>query len=57
MSQSRPRCIGLDVHTDAIAVAYVAQDHGAEVNLSRDHRDETSRYRPTHPHEAIEGHM
>lgn len=31
MSQSRTRCIGLDVHKDAIAVAYVAQDHGAEV--------------------------
>ena len=31
MSQSRTRCIGTDVHTEAIAVAYVAQDHGAEV--------------------------
>ena len=31
MSQSRTRCIGMDVHTDAIAVAYVAHDHGAEV--------------------------
>lgn len=31
MSQSRTLCIGMDVHKDAIAVAYVAQDHGAEV--------------------------
>ena len=31
LSQSRTRFIGMDVHKDAIAVAYVAQDHGAEV--------------------------
>jgi methylmalonyl-CoA mutase cobalamin-binding subunit len=31
MSQSRTLCIGLDVHKETIAVAYVAQDHGAEV--------------------------
>ena len=31
MSQSRTRCIGMDVHKDSVAVAYVAQDHGAEV--------------------------
>ena len=31
MSQSRTRFIGMDVHKDTIAVAYVAQDHGAEV--------------------------
>jgi transposase len=31
MSQSRTLFIGMDVHTDSIAVAYVAQDHGAEV--------------------------
>jgi hypothetical protein len=31
MAQSSTLCIGMDVHTDAIAVAYVAQDHGAEV--------------------------
>ena len=31
MSQSRTLLIGMDVHKDAIAVAYVAQDHGAEV--------------------------
>jgi transposase len=31
MSQSRPLCIGMDVHKESIAVAYVAQDHGAEV--------------------------
>jgi transposase len=31
MSPSSTRFMGMDVHTDAIAVAYVAQDHGAEV--------------------------
>src|SRR5262245_27007930 len=31
MSQSRTRFMGMDVHTDPIAVAYVAQDHGAAV--------------------------
>jgi transposase len=31
MSQSNTLFIGLDVHKDSIAVAYVAQDHGAEV--------------------------
>src|SRR6266545_3690998 len=31
MSQSRTLDIGMDVHKDSIAVAYVAQDHGAEV--------------------------
>jgi methylmalonyl-CoA mutase cobalamin-binding subunit len=31
MSQSRTLVIGMDVHTDALAVANVAQDHGAEV--------------------------
>ena len=31
MSQSRTLFIGMDGHQDAIAVAYVAQDHGAEV--------------------------
>ena len=31
MSQSRTRCIGREVHTDAIAVASVAQEHGAAV--------------------------
>jgi transposase len=31
MSQSTTLCIGMEVHKDAIAVAYVAQDHGAEV--------------------------
>jgi transposase len=31
MSQSRTLCIGMDVHKDAMAVAYVAQDHGAAV--------------------------
>ena len=31
MSQSRTLFIGMDVHKDSMAVAYVAQDHGAEV--------------------------
>jgi len=31
MSQSRTLFIGMDVHKETIAVAYVAQDHGAEV--------------------------
>src|SRR5215470_6469734 len=31
MQQSSTLYVGLDVHKDAIAVAYVAQDHGAEV--------------------------
>lgn len=30
MSQSRTLCIGMDVHKESIAVAYVAHDHGAE---------------------------
>src|SRR2546428_6425547 len=31
MQQSRTLSVGLDVHKESIAVAYVAQDHGAEV--------------------------
>jgi hypothetical protein len=31
MSQSNTLFIGMDVHKETIAVAYVAQDHGAEV--------------------------
>jgi hypothetical protein len=31
MFPSRTLCISMDVHTDAIAVAWVAQDHGAAV--------------------------
>jgi transposase len=31
MQQSSTLSVGLDVHKDSIAVAYVAQDHGAEV--------------------------
>ena len=31
MSQSRTLFIGMDVHKETIAVAYVAQEHGAEV--------------------------
>ena len=31
MSQSSTLFVGMDVHKDSIAVAYVSQDHGAEV--------------------------
>ena len=31
MSQPSTLFIGMDVHKDSIAVAYVTQDHGAEV--------------------------
>ena len=31
MAQSSTLYIGMDVHKDSIAVAYVAQDHDAEV--------------------------
>ena len=31
MSQSSTLYVGMDVHKESIAVAYVAQDHGAEV--------------------------
>ena len=31
MHQSSTLYVGMDVHKDSIAVAYVAQDHGAEV--------------------------
>src|SRR5207247_6555545 len=31
MQQSRTLYVGLDVHKESIAVAYVAQEHGAEV--------------------------
>ena len=31
MAQSRTLFLGMDVHKDSLAVAYVAQDHGAEV--------------------------
>jgi hypothetical protein len=31
MSQSRTLFIGMDVHKETIAVAYIAQDYGAEV--------------------------
>src|SRR5262249_52333111 len=31
MAQSRTLCIGMDVHKETSAVAYVAQEHGAEV--------------------------
>jgi transposase len=33
MSQSRTLDLGMDVHKDAIAVAYVTQKHGAEVTF------------------------
>ena len=31
MSQSSTLFVGMDVHKETIAVAYIAQDHGAEV--------------------------
>jgi transposase len=31
MHQSSTRYVGMDVHKDSLAVAYVAQDHAAEV--------------------------
>jgi hypothetical protein len=31
MTPSSTLSVGLDVHKDSLAVAYVAQDHGAEV--------------------------
>jgi transposase len=31
MTPSRTLCIGMDVHKDTIAVAYIAPDHGAAV--------------------------
>jgi hypothetical protein len=31
MAQSSTLFLGMDIHKDTIAVAYVAQDHGAEV--------------------------
>jgi hypothetical protein len=31
MAQSSTLFIGMDVHKETIAMAYVAQDHGAEV--------------------------
>ena len=43
MPQSRTLSIGMDVHKDSIAVAYVAQDHHAEVvslgNIGTRHGD------------------
>ena len=33
MNQSSTLYVGMDVHKDSIAVAYVAQDHGAEVTF------------------------
>ena len=37
MSQSSTLFVGMDVHKDTIAVAYVAQEPGAEVDLSGHH--------------------
>ena len=53
MSQSRTLFIGMDVHKDAIAVAYVAQDHGAEgmylgtIGTRQCDLDQLSRKRPS----------
>jgi hypothetical protein len=54
MSQSSTLCIGLDVHKESMAVAYVAPDHGAEVlylgTIGTRQGDID-----TQPHDAIEG--
>ena len=56
MSQSRTLFIGMDVHKDAIAVAYVAQDHGAEVTYLGTIGTRQCDIDQLHPQDAIEGH-
>ncbi len=41
MTLSSTLYIGMDVHKETIAVAYVAQDHGAEVTFLGHHWDTT----------------
>ena len=42
MTQSSTLYVGLDVHKESIAVAYVAQEHGAEVISLGHHRHPAS---------------
>ena len=44
MAQSNTLSVGMDVHKDSIAVAYIAQEYGAEGPRSWE--------RPLHSHEA-----
>ena len=59
MSPSRTRFMGLEVHKDAIAVAYVAQDQGAEVTdlgtigTRQGDLDHLIRQRPSNAHPLI----
>jgi transposase len=55
MSQSRTLFIGMDGHKDAIAVASVAPDHGAEV-LSLGPIGTRQWHRSTPPQDALAGH-
>jgi transposase len=52
MPQSSTLYVGLDVHKDSIAVAYVARDHGAEVislgTIGTRHADIDQRIRKLH---------
>jgi len=59
MSRSPTLCVGMDVHTATMAVAYVAQAHGAEVPSvgtigTRPCASETlSRKRPSQAHPLL----
>ena len=44
MAQSYMLYVGMDVHKESIAVAYVAQEHGAEAGLPRYDWDPAARY-------------
>jgi hypothetical protein len=55
MSQSTTLFIGMDVHKDSIAVAYIAQDHGAEVTYLGTIGTRQCDIDPTHPQDAIQG--
>ena len=54
MSQSSTLFVGMDVHKDTIAVAYVAQDHGAEVTSLGTIGTRQCDIDHTHPQDAIE---
>ena len=55
MSPSSTLSSGLEVHKESIAVASVAQEHGAEVTALRPHRDPTSATAINSYEHAIEG--